>query len=646
MEHYATYSPEDDKIRIYPASRLPKEEYQKLKSVGYGWAPKQECFYAVWSPKREDAALEMCGEIGDEDKSLVDRAEERAERFSDYSSKKEREANSTAESVKSLADGIPLGQPILVGHHSEKRARRDAEKIENGMRKAVKMWETADYWKYRAAGALRHAKYKERPDVRVRRIKKLEAEIRKYTAEYTPCSSTTLNQRRFHCPVCKKCLCDEHPEAKEEVSHVLCGQGRAKHWVPSENIERIKKSYARSIAHIENRLVYERTMLNDQGASDLLEPKPRPKQLPLLNYKKDGGFTVSNRWSRGSTCRYPQVVMELKDYRTIPSDYRGTITVDGTHRVRIAIGCFIPDIKAQVKLISDDCEKWNVKHKYFAVFLSDSKIHTPPAQETPPETTVESSETEASPEEPLRALESKSEVPTKIRYENEKTEQMSLFSEPIRGKSADIVIIDDPMGNMDETYTTIPSGTRAGKTTMFEKFKEQLKSGIKVETAPQLFPTPPDIAERMVLMADIKPGMKVLEPSAGTGNIIRELVNEGGCSITGVEINGRLCELLRETFRFRQLVNENFLSCNGNLGVFDRVVMNPPFEKAADIKHIEHALKFLKPGGVLVSLCANGPRQNDKLKPLADEWEELPQGSFKGSGTMVNVALLKITKGE
>jgi hypothetical protein len=44
------------------------------------------------------------------------------------------------------------------------------------MRKAVKMWETSQYWTARAAGALRHAKYKEQPAVRARRIKKLEAD--------------------------------------------------------------------------------------------------------------------------------------------------------------------------------------------------------------------------------------------------------------------------------------------------------------------------------------------------------------------------------------------------------------------------------------------------------------------------------------
>jgi len=40
--------------------------------------------------------------------------------------------------------------------------------------------------------------------------------------------------------------------------------------------------------------------------------------------------------------------------------------------------------------------------------------------------------------------------------------------------------------------------------------------------------------------------------------------------------------------------------------------MNPPFENGADIKHIQHAMKMLKPGGRLVAICANGPRQQPR----------------------------------
>jgi len=51
---------------------------------------------------------------------------------------------------------------------------------------------------------------------------------------------------------------------------------------------------------------------------------------------------------------------------------------------------------------------------------------------------------------------------------------------------------------------------------------------------------------------------------------------------------------------------------------------------------------MLAPGGRLVALCANGPRQRDQLRPLCQLWEDLPAGSFKAAGTGVNVSLLII----
>jgi len=76
--------------------------------------------------------------------------------------------------------------------------------------------------------------------------------------------------------------------------------------------------------------------------------------------------------------------------------------------------------------------------------------------------------------------------------------------------------------------------------------------------------------------------------------------------------------------------------------MFDAVLMNPPFVQGADIAHIKHALTMLKPGGRLVALCANGPRQNASLRPMVEarggEWEELPADTFKEEGTGVRVA--------
>src|SRR5581483_1406893 len=143
----ATYSPDDNKIRLYASSRLDPETYARVKAAGFKWAPKQELFVApMWTPEREDLAIELAGEIEDEDKSLAERAEERSERFEGYSERRAADATGALAAVEQVSQRFEFGQPILVGHHSERRARKDAERIENGMRRAVNMQKISEYW--------------------------------------------------------------------------------------------------------------------------------------------------------------------------------------------------------------------------------------------------------------------------------------------------------------------------------------------------------------------------------------------------------------------------------------------------------------------------------------------------------------------
>ncbi len=172
----------------------------------------------------------------------------------------------------------------------------------------------------------------------------------------------------------------------------------------------------------------------------------------------------------------------------------------------------------------------------------------------------------------------------------------------------------------------------------FDAMADSLKAGVKVVSVPQLFPTPPDLAARVVELAEIPEGAAVLEPSAGTGSLI-DAINMASGTITAVEINHTLAEAIRARWNAVKVHCGDFLACNGELGTFDRVVMNPPFANGADIKHIEHARAKLKPGGRLVAICANGPRQREKLMPSTSDWIDLPAGSFADQGTNVNAAI-------
>ena len=69
--------------------------------------------------------------------TMRERMERRAELRREWAEKRVAKADAAFKAAKAVGDMIPFGQPILVGHHSEKRARADAKRIENGMRAGI-----------------------------------------------------------------------------------------------------------------------------------------------------------------------------------------------------------------------------------------------------------------------------------------------------------------------------------------------------------------------------------------------------------------------------------------------------------------------------------------------------------------------------
>src|SRR5262249_733704 len=93
----------------------------------------------------------------------------------------------------------------------------------------------------------------------------------------------------------------------------------------------------------------------------------------------------------------------------------------------------------------------------------------------------------------------------------------------------------------------------------FKAMRETLRPGVQVISAPQLFPTPPALAARMVELAEIEPEHRVLEPSAGTGNILRAI---GNADKVAVEINRGLTEILaRAGVSGLRIHQADFLAC-------------------------------------------------------------------------------------
>jgi len=175
----ATYSPEDNKLRLYASSRLDAETFQRVKEAGFKWAPKQELFVApAWSCAREDLALELAGEIEPEEMTLAERAQMKADRLDGIADKRAAQASAFSRAADDLSQAFYMGQPILVGHHSERKARKTQERMHSAMDKASKAHKAIGYWHFRAESVERHANRKNDPRVRARRIDKLLAELR------------------------------------------------------------------------------------------------------------------------------------------------------------------------------------------------------------------------------------------------------------------------------------------------------------------------------------------------------------------------------------------------------------------------------------------------------------------------------------
>lgn len=645
----ATYSPEDNKIRIYPVRRLDEESYQRVKDAGFKWAPRQGLFVApMWTPGREDIAVELCGELEDEDTSLVDRAEERAERFEGYSERRTSDAEAARRAVHAIADHIPFGQPILVGHHSERRARKDAERITNGMHKAVKMWETATYWQDRAAGALRAAKYKERPDVRYRRIKGIESDRRKavrnieeseffaklWNAEGLTMERALAIANRSHVSRCFP-LADfprTAPASQYEGPMSIWSALDGGVITPEQAREICLAAHARILAvnsrwltHYDNRLAYERAMLGENPAEKFdIQPGGRVlidgEWVAVIRVNKKDGRIVSVRTS----ARFPvRGIEEVQGYKEpTPEDaakvkkatalgpicnYPGEGFLELTkaewdHRRKHSDSSFYEKVPARDGIAAHRRAKSFIPGRctWGPVFITDAKRVDPPKIE---------SEEQAEP----------------VKFER----QPAAPVEPVKQEPA------------AEAKTTAKAGDQGE---LFAAMRETLRQGVKVVTALQLFPTPAPLAARMVELASIEDGQRILEPSAGTARILTALQETGkAVEVVAVEINANLAGMIRARFPTVETVCADFLDAQ-QLGLFDSVLMNPPFSNAEDIDHITRAHSMLKPGGCVVAICANGPRQNASLRPLVEgdggTWEVLPADTFKASGTLVSAVLL------
>lgn len=129
---------------------------------------------------------------------------------------------------------------------------------------------------------------------------------------------------------------------------------------------------------------------------------------------------------------------------------------------------------------------------------------------------------------------------------------------------------------------------------------------------------------------------RILEPSCGDGRILDAIRKYGHRSL-GIEYHA--VRAAQAQAKGHSVVLANFLECPPR-AEFDTVVMNPPFYGRHYVKHVRHALKFLKPGGTLVAILPATAHYDHK--EIEGEWRDLPVGSFSEVGTNVPTGLLKM----
>ncbi|MFV3292392.1 hypothetical protein ACNFBR_27135 [Pseudomonas sp. NY11955] len=167
------------------------------------------------------------------------------------------------------------------------------------------------------------------------------------------------------------------------------------------------------------------------------------------------------------------------------------------------------------------------------------------------------------------------------------------------------------------------------------------------------FPTPAAVAHRMAKLARIGKGDRVLEPSAGNGNLADAAAAAGG-EVDVIEISSQLRDIL--TAKGYAVVDHDFMGFTPEQP-YQAILMNPPFSKRQDAEHIMRAFGMLAAGGTLVAIAGEGvffgsdkaaQHFRDWLDQHGAEVEKLEGGTFQDNAllaqTSANARLIVLRK--
>lgn len=165
---------------------------------------------------------------------------------------------------------------------------------------------------------------------------------------------------------------------------------------------------------------------------------------------------------------------------------------------------------------------------------------------------------------------------------------------------------------------------------------------ITIDAVTECHVTPNDVARRMVDYLGPQGDYHTLEPQAGTGQLVRALL-ESGHSANELLMIERHIKLASGLRTYGPTINRCFLEYADEMRGkvhFPRIITNPPFRAVR--KHMNAALSLLEPcghadGATLVALVPITYQHDD-----AETMEELGSDTF--STAKVNTKIIRIVK--
>ncbi len=157
--------------------------------------------------------------------------------------------------------------------------------------------------------------------------------------------------------------------------------------------------------------------------------------------------------------------------------------------------------------------------------------------------------------------------------------------------------------------------------------------------------TPDGVAEELVRLAKINSKSKVLEPSAGIGNIA-DKIKEVTDYVDVIERMSNFRELLE--LKGHRLIGDDFLEFESD-DEYDAVIANPPFSNNQDIDHVRKMYEHVKDGGILVSIMSpHWTFAKDKKSVAFRDWihrkkcmlAKLKSGTFEATGVSSEIVVI------